>query len=766
MDDKIASFHLEVRRFDESHQEEVNFNTIDNPAMNTIPYPHSDAIKEPCDNKLFQAEMNPGGECILKHLISQINYQPLDVAGGTYRALMEDFIKKLESTDNACEVTTIKFHDDSSDKVKNFIDCFNRHMESQITQSVPTSFYSLKVSYIKVTDAQEARVVRDCMSKNSKAGIKINKYSDVILPAKISFTFNNKHFDIIFPWIPTPEGFLLSIKGCTPDIYKVLFSKLKGLAIALEYSKILESLNEFMKDNYLFVNKNSGIALKGVDLSVLLTMVGVANVPYNLNAFGFHFLGVYNTEMFVNSDDSDDNEILSMSLQHSGMILWKVSVLCQILFTMLIAPTPGMAIILTKKSPTSFLNWISLLITDILDCAELPVRADYVTCPRKLLSLLYYTKDKYWNSEKVLSLLPKWRSLTGGGSLSDRQCLEFLIGNVPLLTSKSLHKSLRIADPGDIGKGLGYNFNEPAVLFPDFYHKTGIQFDPMCNTLPNGDALEDECVKHTVNGQEELILKDVMPQLKQNMFEFELIEGTSPSDVFLMLCWRHLSLVGFFMELYGQNMDPIDFYRGSGFAYAVGKMVANHLKPSQVSNWEKQNLESVRVFSIIKNQKLLKNDSVSASVKSRALVNLKKVCKKLEIPVDQATKFVWKKLKEYDSKRSADASKAEDDLTIDMELDLCGFTDEGHMIIATESAVDDDSAAVDVGSAAVDGDSAAVDVGSAAVDVGSAAVDAGSAAVDVGSAAVDVGSANDGSNEEILDFYAADPIDDPLLIYD
>ena len=389
MDEKITSFHLNVRRYDEVHQDEVNFNTIDNPAMNTIPYPQSNAIKEPCDNNLFQAEMNPGEKCILQHLISQINYQPVDVAGGSYKALMEDFIKKLESSDNACEVTTINFHDDSTDKVKDFIDSFNRHMESQISQSVPTSFYSLKVQYIKVSGAQEARVVRDCMSKNSKAGIQINKYSDVILPARISFTFNNKHFHIIFPWIPTPEGFFLSIKGCTPDIYKVLFSKFKGLAIALEYSKILKSLNEFMTENYLFVNKNSGIVLKGVDLSVLLTMVGVANVPYNLNALAFHFLGVYNTEMFVDGHGvSDDNENLSMFLQHSGMMLWKVSVLCQILFTMLIAPTPGMAIIVTKKSPNSFLTWISMLITDILDCAELPVKADYVTCPRQLLTLL------------------------------------------------------------------------------------------------------------------------------------------------------------------------------------------------------------------------------------------------------------------------------------------------------------------------------------------------------------------------------------------
>ena len=64
------------------------------------------------------------------------------------------------------------------------------------------------------------------------------------------------------------------------------------------------------------------------------------------------------------------------------------------------------------------------------------------------------------------------------------------------------------------------------------------------------------------------------------------------------------------------------------------------------------------------------------------------------------------------------------------------------------------------------GDSAAVDNDSTVVDGGSASVDGDSTVVDGGSAGVDGGSANDGSNEEIMDFYAADPIDDPLLIYD
>ncbi len=774
MEEKIASFHLKVRKYDESQPNETNFNTIDNPAMNTVPFPHTEAINEAFESDLFQAEMNPGGEPIIQHLIAQTNYQSMEIAGGSYKTLMEDFLKKLEDTNNACEVTSVNFHDDNTEKVRNFISSFNSHMEVQLNQPVPTSFYGFKIHYIEVSGTHEARVVRDCMSKNSKAGININKYSDVKLPAKISFTFNNKHFDILFPWIQKPEGFFLSIKGCTADIYKMLFSKLKGLAIGLEYSEGIQSLNEFMADNYLFFNKNSGIVLKGVDLSVLLTMIGVAHVPYNLNAYAFHFLGIYNMKKDDKNDDhnhGDDSEV-----QQSGMILWRISVICQILFTMFVAPTPGMAILFTKKTPNNFLKWISLLITDILDGAELSVKADYVTSPRQLLTLLCYSKDKYWTSEKVLSLLPRWRSVTGGGSLTDKQCLQFLVGNTSLLTSRSLHKSLRIADPGNIGKGLGYNFNEPAVILSDFYQTLGIRFDPKCNELYNGGALVTECIKlYESDADESQFFSDVLPKLKQQMFENELTEELSPSDVFLMLCWRYIGLAVIYLKSCYETMDPIDFYRGNSFLYATAKVELQ--KPSKVSAWEEQqNLESVRLFSIIKNQKLLRNNGVSASVKSKALVSLKRTCRKFDIPVDQSTKFVWKKIKQHDSRQSVAASKAEDDLTMDMELDLCGFTDEGDMIIATESVVENteatavtednsnlkvDDSVVEAGGSIV-GDSAVEAGGSV---VGDSAVEAGDSVV--GDSAVEAGgSVVDVSNEEILDFIAADPIDDPLLIYD
>ena len=757
MEEKITSFHLNVRRHDESHPDKINFNTIDNPAMNTVPFPHAEAINEAHNSNLFQAEMNPGGEPIIQHLIAQLNYQSLEIAGGSYKTLMEDFIGKLKVTNNACEVTTINFHDDDTERVRNFIASFNSHMESQLNQPVPTSFYGFNVHYIEINGAHEARVVRDCMSKNSKAGIKIKKYTDVSLPARISFIFNNKNFDIVFPWVQKPEGVHLSIKGCTADIYKMLFSKLKGLAIGLDYSKVIESLNEFMADNYLFVNKNSGIVLKGVDMSVLLTMVGVAHVPYNLNAYAFHFLGICNMQKDDKNDghNHDDNN----EIQQSGMILWRISVICQILFTLFIAPTPGMAILLTRKTTNNFLKWISLLVTDILDCAELPEKADYVTSPRQLLSLLSYSKDKYWTSEKVLSLLPRWRSVTGGGGLTDKQCLQFLVGYTSLLTSKSLPKSIRIADPGvgDISKGLGYDFNEPAVISPDYYQVVGIHFDPMCNELYDGSVLVAECIKIYESGDDSKFFTDVLPKLKQSMFETELTEEFSPSDVFLMLCWRHIGLASIYFKFCCKDMDALDFYRGNSFLYATGKFELQ--KPSKVSDWEEQNLQSVRLFSIIKNQKLLKNDSVSASVKSKALVSLKKVCKQLDIPVDQATKYVWRKIKEYDSRKSVAAARAEDDLTIDMELDLCGYTDEGEMIIATESVVESTE------DTTVTEDNSIFKVVDSVVEVGGSAVEVGGSVVDDGDPAVN-GSAIEVSNEEILDFNAADPIDDPLLIYD
>ncbi len=80
----------------------------------------------------------------------------------------------------------------------------------------------------------------------------------------------------------------------------------------------------------------------------------------------------------------------------------------------------------------------------------------------------------------------------------------------------------------------------------------------MCNELYNGEALEAEIIKLVQNGDEGLILKDSMPKYEQRMFENELTEEISPSDVYLMLCWRHICLTGYYFDLYHQNMDPIE----------------------------------------------------------------------------------------------------------------------------------------------------------------------------------------------------------------
>ena len=726
MDEKIASFHLKVRDYDKSHPNNINFNSIDYPAMDTVPFPTGHVInevhKETFSNMrkadilglcktntdlqnvgklmlgdLLQADMNPGRECIVNHILAQFNYQPVDVAGGSYKALMGDYVKNLaDNCNDSHEATTIAFHDDDPDNVKHFINLFNESMESQLNQSVPTSLFSFKIYYVEVKDGNYAKVIREPSKKNSrKAGTHIKEYTNTLLPAKISFTIYQKHFHIIFPWVRKHEELLLSITGKTHDIYKGLFSKLKGVAVGFEYSKDLKSLNDFLSDNYLFINKNGPLVIKGADLSVLLILTGITNVPYNVSALAYHFLGIYHIQSFVEAKSHGSGFLLF--LKNTSKIIWKIAVICQILFTMQIAPTPGMAWLIFKRRPVPCLTWISMFFNDILDGAELPCTADYVGQPRRMLSFLSYSKVKYWSSDILLLFLPEWRGVTGGGSLTDKQCLQFMLRYVPVLTSKSVHKSLRIADPWDIGVALGYNFNDPVVFNPKNYSSVGIIYDELCNELHNGKELEGQIIQLVRNGDEELIGRDIMPQLKQSMLENQSAKDLSPSNVFLMLCWRHFKLAEYYFHFYHHQMDSVDFYLGRNFFH----LSANHIKkPSQVLMWENKNLESSRALRILKCQKMLKNPTTDVLGKKNARRDLRKACKQIGISVDQATKYAWKKIK--DARNNSSDAKA--DPLLDRELDFCEFTDEGEMVDTTESWAEEDCSTNDTNNSSAGGD--------------------------------------------------------------
>ena len=166
MDERIASFHLKVRQYDESHQN-INLNSIDPEAMGTTPYPSKEDIiiaakmSTNPENLLFKSNMNPGGEALIQHTIIHLNSQSETVAGGSYKSFLGDYVQSL--ADDSIIVTekfSLLFHEDEPTKVKMFIKSFNDAIENQIKQPVPTSFYTFKIQYIEVKGQNEATVIR------------------------------------------------------------------------------------------------------------------------------------------------------------------------------------------------------------------------------------------------------------------------------------------------------------------------------------------------------------------------------------------------------------------------------------------------------------------------------------------------------------------------------------------------------------------------------------------------------------------------------
>ncbi len=755
MDEKITSFHIRVRQYDESHQN-INLNSIDPEAMGTTPYPSKEDVMIAAkmvtnpENLLFQSDMNPGGEAVVQHIITHLNSQSDTVAGGSYKSYFGDFVNSLaDDSTSVTKISSLVFHNDESTKVKMFIKAFNEAIENQSKQPFPTSLFTFKTQYVEIEGQNEATVIGTFKSREEM----VRKYSNTLLPAKILFTIGQSQFEIIFPWVSVKGGIKLHISGKTPDIFKKLFTQLKGTAVCFNFANELRNLNEFLSAHYIFCNRNYPLSIRGVDISLLLMLSGISNVPYSVGALAYHFTATNLMESYIQKGNVDYDRNSEMYLQHeqkTGIILWKISVICQILFTVNLAPTPGMGVLITKRNPVKFLNWADLLFQSLVDGAVLPCEADYIKDPRMLISLLTYSKKTCWKSDLVLLLIPQWRSITGGGALTDRQCLQFISRFVPVLTSGLLPKNLRVAPPSDIGAILGYTFDDTIVLSPGNYTNIGINYDHMCNVIPNADKFEHQITQLVKNGEMELLAKDIINKLRQAMFETEIIIGLSPSDVFIMLCWRHMRLAEYLFKFFHQELDSDEFLFGSNFLYSTAKFVK---KPPKVVMWEEKNLESVRVVQILKYQKIINNPSSNALSKRKARRELVRTCSKIGIPVERATRYVWKKLKDCDAKNNSRDAKAEDNLPFDMELDLCGFTTEGEIVVAMDIE-DEDDTEIDHSSSNVTGNPSSVE---------------GTVYDDTGNYPTVMNTIDDAPSDEqkdILDFYKADPIDNPLLDYE
>jgi hypothetical protein len=134
---------------------------------------------------------------------------------------------------------------------------------------------------------------------------------------------------------------------------------------------------------------------------------------------------------------------------HAALNAANIAMLCVLIHWFV---TPGIAAVVSRKTPVKFLGWFCRFLLAILDGATLlgatPFGVDRVRGgdPRRLIENLQYAPDHTppFKPTALALCIPFWRNVTGGGCLSDQRAFDHLISTVRvMLSAPDVPKHLR-----------------------------------------------------------------------------------------------------------------------------------------------------------------------------------------------------------------------------------------------------------------------------------------------------------------------------------
>ena len=409
----------------------------------------------PGGDRVFCSSTLPGGAPVLDHLKGLLDHQDQVKSGGSFYPFVEDTVRMCSNHRQVTDrvrpiVQTLIFGVSSATEVANFLSAFNQEVEACLTPpkgQLPMQFYSLDVENVSGTATCPLKVVTpggdvaDCSSRS--------------LPARVHLGFYDRRFDVVIPWVHTainPDTYtgdhrLLLPDGPLPDYWHDLFAKLKGFGIGIGLVDDLKSLATFISSYYTFVTKRGPVKFRTVDLQVLLALAGYNTPKTCLAVLNFIFTGgVVQKQWRIRcgmglwGTTAPLPPHLDLYLQSEAHAALNTAILCCLTILVHWFVTPGIAVVVSRKTPVKFLGWFERFLTSVLDGARLlgnPFQeaGDRARQPRALISDIQYSHGRTppFDPGMLALCIPSWRNVTGGGCFSDQLAFDHLIGTVRLM---------------------------------------------------------------------------------------------------------------------------------------------------------------------------------------------------------------------------------------------------------------------------------------------------------------------------------------------
>lgn len=417
----------------------------------------------PTDSSPLQLSSLPGGVAVLDHVWALAESQDGALSGGSFlpfiKGTLELCSQHRQPSTASPRVRTLVFPTSTDAEIVAFIRDFNAQVAESASPAsgfLPHSFYHLDV---------------ECVSKYAECAFKIiPRGQEEIhiwsnnLPARIHFGFHTVRYDIVIPWTALKlssnhqGAYHLRIPSLqVSQLWYELFAKLDGIGIGIGLKADVEQVAAFWS-HFFPRDRFDPVQIKTADLEVLLAFAGFNSNRTNITALNFFFTGgfiVKHWEMRCGFGTWGSlpplPPALNLYLQSEaiGVLNTALVCLCTILLHWFV--TPGIAAVVSRKTPDKFLGWFTRFWSCVLGRYTVSTAdqfcnsEDRATSPKRMLRGLVASRGSpVFPASSLADCLPPWRSVTGGGSPSDQLTIDHLLtAFYPLLCGQGVPNHLR-----------------------------------------------------------------------------------------------------------------------------------------------------------------------------------------------------------------------------------------------------------------------------------------------------------------------------------
>ena len=393
-------------------------------------------------SKVISPKYLPARAPVMDFIATTVANQHDWAAGGSHMNTISATIEKVKRHKftrlwDQPDVMTITLGESSTSEV----DFFTRSLLSAIesntkshTFALPLKFFTFHIEYLNLEDDR--------------------------LPSRLVFGVWNRRFDVFIPWEQDEEGWDFSIDGILSSAWCSLF-KIPACAVGIDIQDDLDNLQELL-DNLEFHCPFDKIGFRSISLPTLLALVGYnSDFDYQSLAYvftGYTFYDVLSSKLnFTRLHSVELQAYLSNYIQakvHTVFNALACSIMC---YTLGYFPTPGIALVVTKKSSRSFFNWQMAFLGKILENAFLDpsVFSNPVDSPAQRLQKIIWKEPSPFTSDELVKAFPSWNSICGGGCPTDALAIMHLMQNfAPMLNKNNVPKHLHWYSSSELVLGV------------------------------------------------------------------------------------------------------------------------------------------------------------------------------------------------------------------------------------------------------------------------------------------------------------------------